>query len=72
MPPSTRMMLPLVKLDASDAKNSAAPTISGGLLSRCSVLRADLVVADLVPEVAELGAVRFTEAHPHRLAVVVE
>ncbi len=66
------MMLPLVKLDASDAKNSAAPTISRGLPSRCSVLRADLVVADLVPEVAEHGAVRLTEAHPHRLAVVVE
>jgi hypothetical protein len=36
MPPSTRMMLPLVKLDASEAKNSAAPMISGGLPSRCS------------------------------------
>src|SRR5262249_27800281 len=34
MPPSTRRVAPLVKLDASDAKNNAAPTISAGLPSR--------------------------------------
>src|SRR5271156_3094146 len=35
-PPSTRNIEPVLKLDASDAKNSAPPTISGGSPARCS------------------------------------
>src|SRR3984885_3870396 len=35
-PPSTRNIEPVVKLDASDAKNKAAPTISAGSPARCS------------------------------------
>ena len=34
MPPSARTIEPVVKLDASDTKNSAAPTISGGSPAR--------------------------------------
>src|SRR6201996_7835121 len=34
IPPSDRRIEPVVKLDASDAKNSAAPTISRGLRAR--------------------------------------
>src|SRR5579875_1579992 len=36
MPPSARRIEPVVKLDASDAKNSAAPTISAGSPALCS------------------------------------
>src|SRR5271156_5042886 len=35
-PPSTRTIEPVVKLDASEAKNNAAPTISRGSPARCS------------------------------------
>src|SRR6185437_9822030 len=35
MPPSARTIDPVVKLDASDAKNKAAPTISTGSPARC-------------------------------------
>src|SRR5277367_4089796 len=36
-PPSARTIEPVVKLDASDARNKAAPTISVGSPARCSV-----------------------------------
>src|SRR6202012_1997282 len=36
MPPSARRIEPVVKLDASEAKNNAAPTISVGSPARCS------------------------------------
>ena len=39
MPPSTRRIEPVVKLDASDIKNIAAPMISSGWPARCSAWR---------------------------------
>src|ERR1700727_722805 len=36
IPPSARTIEPVVKLDASEAKNNAAPTISAGSPARCS------------------------------------
>src|ERR1700738_4125212 len=36
IPPSARRIEPVVKLDAAEARNNAAPTISAGSPARCS------------------------------------
>ena len=60
MPPSARTIEPVVKLDASEAKNSAAPTISRGSPARCSDKLAERVVCGLleIPRLADVGEER--------------
>ena len=69
-PPSTVITVPVVKLDASDARYSAVPTISGGWPRRCSGIAAlgERLEAVDVPRLRDVGEERpdHDPVRPHR------